>query len=467
MKYKLMSLAVVLGLAGCKADTGTVMYVVNSPLPDDDCVYQETSKVVRYSGFFDPTQATHMEAFFTVHNSLNAKDTDLRADNNGVNVRPDGNHIQIEKVRVCYYKGDDVEAAQVHDCDETVPECQLRVDGATETVVPCRKTVPSFSILPAEESSSVDEGGLVSVDLLHRDVLSELFSGSDSLGNFVTFDPDTIRTSRELTTFGAAPIDTFNQFAECRAPGVANDSPTDDEKCVGATATELQDLGVSSNFAGQIVSGFGPRAYEDDEKWGPVNSTFGSVGQGVTGSKILTKMLFMGQTVSGAEVVSSPFIFPIDVCPGCTIQTSVVRGGGSCGVSRVMCAEQTRCQYRSPAGQTMTGVCTAGGAQNDTKYRDGCLLGNGFEFTGNDSVLTSCIFGLSGTEPQVSGCEPDQLLGKADEYTCVSVNTCEDAAVVDIPDACGDGIVSGTEACDEGPDNGDGSSGCAVDCTNG
>ena len=205
MKYKLMSLALVLGLAGCKADTGTVMYVVDAPLPSDECKYTEAAKDVRYSGFFDPVAAggSPMVAMFRVHNSLNAKGTDLRADDNGVNIRPDANHIQLDQVRVCYFRElAGTNGANDIDCDESVAEC---IAGGA---LPCRLETPTFAILPAEESSAVDEGKLVSVEMMQAEVMSAAFSG---------FDASTIQPWVDLGPVSGA---LESLFTKCKAPGV-------------------------------------------------------------------------------------------------------------------------------------------------------------------------------------------------------------------------------------------------------
>ncbi|MEC9466683.1 MAG: hypothetical protein VX834_12905 [Myxococcota bacterium] len=452
MKYKLMSLALALGLAGCKAETGTVMYVVDAPLPSDDCKYTEAGKDVRWSGTFDPVAAgsSPMTAMFRVHNSLNAKATDPRADDNGVIVRPDGNHIQLDQVRICYFTelvGNN--GANDVACDEAVAEC------SSQGSLPCRMETPTFAIIPAEESSSVDEGKLVSVEMMHAEVMSSAFSG---------FDATTIEPWVDL---GPASGALESLFEKCKAPGVGIDSPGTDAECVGANASQLSALGVSATQEGEIMRAFGARiqATGTGQQWG---TSFGAVGDRVEAVTLLTKIVFTGQTVSGSSVESSPFIFPVKVCPGCATDLAVANASGSCTMSKVLCAEQPRCRYINAQGEPLFGTCEEVQSPGVNKYKDGCRLGTGFTFDpgGTDTVDIPCQFRLAGKQPDLSAtCLPSQLLGSSEDYLCTDLQesvTCAAVTEDPISNYCGDGIIEEDEQCDEGLGNVDTGPGCVA-----
>jgi hypothetical protein len=457
-----MSLLMVLGVIGCKAETGTVMYVIKAPLPDDTCVYPELATEERFVGKFDPTVRSSLPTVFSVHNSLNAKDADQRVDDNGVNIRPDANHIQLDEARVCYYRTTDLTAVEEHDCDADTTICRPNeIENIDTPLQPCTQTQALFTMLLAESSSTPDTGRNVKIELLDLDVMRHLFGQS--------FNPEGIARKTDFS------------YSECKAVGVGLDSPSGDASCNVPSVERVW----SPNRADSATN---TGLYPDDQN-------FFSTGTGFDPERIVAKIVLSGQTVSGAEVTSSPFIFPVDIYPA----RAVAKAGG-CVQERVICDEQqAKCEFQGASGNRKVGTCRSI-VGSPSRYSGGCFLDGWQVFDAGDIETVPCRFGVNGGAPELTSCEPWALDGVDENYICKDENTCEQYTEIPVATGCGDGVVNGeacddgftdpcgtcnadctaagevstcgdgilcpeTEECDAGPANGDGSSECEIDCT--
>jgi len=401
MKCKLMSLLMVIGLIGCKAETGTVMYVVKAPLPDTSCVYGETATGVRLNTSFDPTQADDMGLVLSVHNGLNAKDTDMRVDDNGVNIRPDANHIQLEKAHVCYFN--DVATA------EADVEGKCTTAGGT-----FQEEVAVFGTLLAESSSTPDSGTNILVNLLGSEAQAAI-GGDFEMNNSALLSEDSPTTAK---------------YNSCKA--------------VGVSVTGVADATCSPEISRTYISGFTGSLL--------VIVKITLSGQTVSGTAVESSPFLLP-----VEIVPGAAIRKTAAERGPCTEEKVI-----CSAEQPYCewlsAAGNRMLGRCSATTTASADIYKNGCLITERLNDDVITTASevvacvFRKRGNFPKMSVC-------EPELLGGEPEDY--RCTKYE--GDFACDDVDEVLVGDKCGDGLVTGAETCDDG--NVESGDGCSATCT--
>ena len=297
MMRKLSLLALVSLTAGCMAEPGASIQLVNVMKPDQQCQYKADGKDVLFEGFYDPAAGDDkMSITVRVMNSMNAPDTDPRTNDNNANLKPSGNTVSINGFNVCYKAASDLsefgsgDSGNALNCDDII--------NATEGEY--KEFIPAGGIVEPDPSGQ-DTGAPVAMELFSKTALQGLFG--DGFSTNLEYLLTTEREQAYSASGGVPPT--------CLADGVGVDdagNPVANDACTTLETTTVNIVDVSRNS--QVIT-----AGETTENvpWGFWNQ------DSRPQQRIVVAIQAVGMTTAGSVVKSNWLNYPVDLCPGCTV----------------------------------------------------------------------------------------------------------------------------------------------------
>ncbi len=313
MMRKLSLLALFSLTAGCVAEPGASIQLAHVMAPDQQCQYKPDGKEMRMDGFYDPANDVKMEIAVRVMNSMNARDTDARTNDNNTNLKPSGNTVSINGFNVCYKQVNSLDefgngdSGNALNCDDIINA----TDGEYKEFVPAGGLI--------EPDPTGQETGMpVSLDLFTRAVLQGMF-GPGLLPEYAVDEASASDLSDQCMGLGVAADGTAS--AACNEAAIAASSE------IRATSSNLVTPG-GTNVEGGEGWPWGNWALEDAPQ-----------------QRILVTMQAVGVTTAGAAVKSNWLNFPVDLCMGCTVVSTFCETN----VEKVLCDFGT-CSYDPTPG---------------------------------------------------------------------------------------------------------------------
>ena len=377
MMRKLSLLALFSLTAGCMAEPGASIQLAHVMAPDQQCDYKVDGKLIRTAGFYDPAGDDKMDIAVRVMNSMNAKDTDARTNDNNTNLRPNGNTVSINGFNICYKQVSDLDefgsgdAGNALDCDNII----------NATTGEYKEFVPAGSVVEPDPTGQ-DTGSVVRLNLFTKTSLQGLF-GEGLL-------PEAV-----VVAANAAQLED-----DCLAQGVGlNDQGqlVADSSCNGTVTTNSSTIATNNNLAQPGVSEV------DDWPWGDWAL------EARPQQRVLVVMQAVGVTTGGSVVKSNWLNFPVDLCMGCTVISTEC----TAEIEKVICNPGT-CTQTNDNGDTQEPcVSPAGRADGST----GCVDGT--------TACTNFSSALQTYKDVYEGyCSRAQRLGTNVSVACYSEDPC-------------------------------------------
>ena len=382
MMRKLILLALFSMVAGCMADSGSSMQLIEVMGPDQQCLYKEEGQDVKFAGAYDPTVNDRMSLVVRVRNVMNDKESDPRVNDNGANVRPFANEVSLTGFNVCYQLENELNEFGAGNSGRAV-ECD---DIINATPGQYREFVPAGGTVTPDPQGQ-QPGDAIAMYLFSRSALEGIF-GEAFLADRIVSPP----SASTLST-------------TCATDGVALDG-TASAQCTSDNTTDAVSITLSNNLASPGISEV------DGWPWGEWADA------DRPSQKVLVVMQAVGTTPGGVTIKTNWLNFSVELCAGCREVASIA---AQCPhtIQSVVCDYGT-CNVPDPSGgpDIVTAcVSPAGLADGAT----GC--------PGNSAIPCN---GFSGPALQTSYpeyalyCEPAQVLNPNIE-NCITENPCTDS----------------------------------------
>lgn len=365
--HNLMRLGLLLVLAvgsqvACTAETGGELAILRVPTPSDTCEIGAEDENSLARGAFDPTARPQNDDAarigFLIKNGLSGSES-IEANDSGEAIGPSApNNVMITGFNTCYYVENDpaYQALAADGVDAIRDDCE---NGS----VRFREFTTTSGLVLAEQQSKPESGSVVFATLLRPSVLEGLFGQS--------FDVDTL-AALGFANFNSTPQGQYQTCAgvDVRSDGTfaANDACDDPSQKweSGTYVPWMADPNGSTAWGTFPYRCSGTDCATTPSQTGALLDDYlrDTYGRELTllpdaTTTIVAYVQAVGETVTGMNVSSSWYLFPIDLCVGCI--TEAAYEACPAGLTQTVCSYGT-CVVGNPTAADATVTvedCTA------------------------------------------------------------------------------------------------------------